>query len=272
MPQKLFTRRLTASFVDFALINGAMLLTVIFLHLFVSKQVVLPHLWESMECASVEPLSDDNMPQEGFAARNLKRLLPLGPGERYGLQYCVTKAMGITSYKELRFVTFSQSDGTITADYTNYFENENGDVVGILFVGSIQPVFSLFLLWFLTISFKTTPGKNLFSLGVVTSSTQAPKRMALFNREGLRLIPFMAIFAATPLIMASEVHLIPSQIFAESSLVFKLKPIPTIILLLIYVGIPLLFFWYIFGSFIRWKGATYWDRCAETKVVRTGKA
>lgn len=279
MEKRHLSRRFLASSLDIILINFAILVTIAFLHFFISTQVVLPPLWQSRVCNSIEPLSDKNMPTEGFAAQNLEELLPLGTGESYGLQYCTTTTMGLTSYTELRFVTYSGAEKTITSTYTNYFLNKDGDVVFIYLPGTPQSVIplwlflSVYILLFLSVLLKTTPGKKITGLKTVTRSNTPPKRKSLLCRELYKLLPFIILLLACIIVLPAGLHLVPitvlEKIIADPTLVFSLKPIPTIIMLGVYVGIPFLFFWYIFGSFIRWKGATYWDRCAKTLVVRT---
>lgn len=252
MIKKYFWRRSFAYIIDLLVCWLLLTIVVITLNSVFSTNIVSPSPLTRTSCE----LRDDL-----FTTKRMNELLPLEEGQSHQQILCKQTNIPIISF----FFTQLQkiwSEGNLNySRHISYYSDENGKQVPYISSGPFFYLFApLLFALFLTKSGQT-PGKRMLGLTVYNSNFNPPDLKSALKREYLKAPSFViaALFGlytmlsiysfdideAAELLQAYSVHL------EESNFI-----IPTIL----SVVLGSIVFWFQFGSFIRWRGQTYWDQ------------
>ncbi|WP_310618533.1 RDD family protein [Flexibacterium corallicola] len=256
MQAKLFWRRLFAYFADLLILGAVVTLIALAYNSAFSTRILAPELLSSSACmTSTDLVSEEKM----------NELFPLENGQAHLQVLCKQTNMFATTFYTLTLQkTWSEGNRSYSV-YTSYPADENGNyrfyVDSEPFFYILAPlVFALFLA-----KWGQTPGKALFNLAVYRDTREKPSLKDALKREYLKgsvfvlasLVGFYDLYTTSTFDLSGQAQL------ATSLFEKMLQPD----FLMLWLGgaalIALAVFWFLFGSFIRWKGRSYWDRFAH---------
>lgn len=197
----------------------------------------------------------------------IEKMWSLQSGEVRSNALCRTTAWGGPSIDS--FLTqVARKDGAVTyTRHVTYLVDADGNEIAY----KIGPDFSLLpvLLYFVlfTASGRRTPGKAVFSLRAITAEEERLDLSAAIKREGLKLLPFIVtmflqlwFWLSPPAMLTSSDAMIVAV--RDGTLVTSNEMIFTF-----GTGFLTLVWW--FGPFLFWRGRTWYDMIAGTKVIKT---
>ncbi|WP_319771914.1 RDD family protein [Breoghania sp.] len=261
MQDRCFSSRAVALLIDLLVVSTA--LTVVFYVLSTpfSARFIVPSFIKTNSCEQSNFLSNERMEQ----------LLPLKSGEQHIQRICETRSSFLFK-SNITYITAFIRDGNKTYSRSiAYYSDELGNHTRYY---PMQLPFYIILalsIAIITGKFATTPGKKYLGLQVTTESGGSPSVRQCLIREMVKFFPLFALAAyetvgfenPTP----DELAVSASKLFQtmESSEMHSAFSGQLAAGILIFIA----FIWFQFGSFIRWRGQTYWDRLAGLYVKKS---
>lgn len=260
MTKRYFWRRAFAYIFDLLICGFFVTIVAVGLNGVFSSSILAPAIIQGGDCEVRDDL---------FTAERMNELLPLEPGQSHRQILCKQTNMLTTSY----YVTTLQkvwSKGDTHFKVTlDFYSDENGNQRAYIssepFLYLLAPfIFALFLS-----RWGQTPGKRLLGLNVSNVDVGRPNLISALKREYLKGAVFVIFalhqlyttFAAINLDLDETAKL--TQSLSEELESLSIWDIFTLGLALTLGGL-----WLMFGSFVFWKGQTYWDRFANLKTER----
>ena len=195
---------------------------------------------------------------------------PLAAGEARTNMLCHVSMLGVPGYDVFRTSTASSSKsqgGVVT--YTSsrslgVIVDKGGNLVSVTDYPNLAIPLGVLLFALFTVNGRRTPGKVMLSLRAVTRNGEPFGWAIALRREALKLLPLLLAF------MLQVYQFATTYAEAESlgALIQFVRSGAFSVLLL--TGPVVVAIWW-FGPFFFWSGATWYDRIAGTRVIRTGK-
>ncbi|WP_137156272.1 RDD family protein [Rhizobium sp. FKL33] len=214
-------------------------------------------------------------PAELPALKSVETAFPLIEGESRVSTLCVVSILGLQDQTYLTVTNSSGSEGG-DAGMTHRFTSSRTITVGVDADGKANmavappsfsiPVAILILAFFIS-GGKRSPGKWLTSLRVITDDGGALDYKRALRRESLKLLPALGVFAWQAAVWGGAVLSPPEVpgVVAEWTM-------PSITMMVAGAAFWLFGFVWFFGPFIVWRGKTFHDWLAGTKLVVFGRA
>lgn len=259
MNKRHFFRRGLAYILDNALLIFAFTLITMILSPATGQNVVGPTFIYSKSCE----------PSTLRTEEQIRDIFQAADGETTFAFVCTNKRNFIQSVQILSYgVEAEEGNQTRTI---NFAVDENGERVNFI---DITVVFVLIFVFFNAVmlsKFSTTPGKR--ALGLIVVSEHMPETRATLKhagiREAVKALPFLIVssydfFSQQRLLEMDEQELAAlSQTLIEQTQAPQLSDFALPFLSLTIIAI------FMFGSFIVWRGQTWWDKGANTAVRST---
>lgn len=258
MLKRFFLARAAAYIIDILSIGLVFSAIVIFLNIYTPTNIYPPALINFTECEQSLVLSSERM----------QELLPLQPGEKHNQLVCTVRPMLVTQYNVTRLLRVSDNRKTKAVNYLDYTSNKQGNPVTIY--GS-EPIFYLLLpliLAFTTFRTSKTLGKRIMTLCVLNDELQKPTLKQCLIREYFKFLPFviMSIIGIYDYFQNYTFDLDASAKILKDTIDNSNSSSGIWAAFAFGAIIFIAFIWHQLGSFIRWKGKTYWDRLAGLQV------
>lgn len=197
------------------------------------------------------------------------RLWPLAIGEARTGMICHVSLLGVPG-RDIFYTTTTSSSETEPGPSGNdgmslsAGVDADGNVVSVADYPDLGiPLMVAILAWFI-INGRRSPGKLMLSLKVSTAEGASLGWAAALLREALKNLPFLAVFV-------SQVYTFAVTPAGNNGLVALIAAVRGGGLpLMVLVGPVLVLIWW-FGPFLFWRGATWYDRIAGTKVIGISK-
>lgn len=255
MTKRYFWRRAFAYIFDLLICGFFVTIVAVALNDVFSSSILAPALIKSNSCEVRDDL---------FTAERMNELQPLELGQSHQQILCKQTNMLTTSF----YITALQkvwTEGDTTFRITlEYYSDDRGNQRTYI---SSEPVVYLLapFLFALFLSRRgQTPGKRMLGLNVSNNTSGTPDPKSALKRECLKgsILFIFALQQLYIMITANNLDIDEAAKLAQS-LSIELEPpgIWNIISLNLAIGVAGL--WLLFGSFIFWKGQTYWDRFAN---------
>jgi len=257
MRKRFFLRRCFAYIIDVVLVGLAFSIAAFVLNRYADLPVVAPDLvkWTVCEPFGVVP-----------SARQLE-LLPPREGEQPFQRNCVTTVMGMTKYREVTIGNVKVRDGENSYRQISYISDASGNPVAAYTLGPFYYLALPFILAWQVSRRGTTFGKSRLDLVVLRDDGAIPTFTQALKREAFKFLPFLifAIAELPSLFFAGPIDLQASvaQLDELSGQVGDPSQGGLLAFALLMIAAALLFavvFVHQFGSFIVWRGKTWWDR------------
>lgn len=228
----------------------------ILLNTVLSANVLAPALIKSGSCEMRDDL---------FTAELMNELLPLEVGQNHQQILCRHTNMLFTSFYT---TTLRKSWRRGNANYSvhiAFYSDENGEQVGYIssepFLYLLAPlVLALFL-----VRQGQTPGKRLLGLRVYNDAFDAPDLKSALMREYLKaaILVIGALLGFYTMLETINFDIVEAaEVVQELSAELEQTNFLTWATVVEAVAAAALL-WFQFGSFIRWRGRTYWDQFAK---------
>jgi len=253
MEKRNFWHRVFAYFIDLILFGVVFLLVAGALNNFVSQKIVGPNFIYKVNCQ----IKDNLVSQQRMDA-----LLPLAENQSHQQKICKQTNVFFISF----YVTYLEkiwSEGNKNYSVAiRYTSDEFGEQRRYIHLDSFFYLLAPFVFALFLAKTGQTPGKRYLRLVVCDAAFQKPTLIASLKREYLKSGLFVI-----PAIMEVFYSLKPDglDIDAMADLVQAVEFLDPQIIFWSFVAISI--FW-LLGSFIRWRGATFWDQFAKLKVAR----
>jgi len=258
-----FWRRVFAYFIDLLMIALFFTVLAVAINSVFKTNLMAPSIVNSKYCKQANFLSKERF----------NKIFPEEPGVTRNQIVCKITTMGITSYLEGILVWESKDDKSSFRKTLSLPIDSKGNRVEIF---SLDPLMYLVAPLFFALLISrggSTIGKRWMGLRVVDKLGEIPNLKTALKREYIK----GAIFVLGSLSGFYEIYFSYGLQFEEAG--DSLKSLDSLIsasggfAVLIAIGafIGLAIFWFTFGSFIRWRGQTYWDRWTRLFVNRKVK-
>lgn len=255
MAKRYFWRRLFAYVIDLLICGVLVTIVAVALNGVFSSAILAPSFIESTTCEAQDDL---------FTVERMNELLPLEPGQSHQQILCKQTNMLTTSFYITELQKVWTKENTNLSLNLSYYSDENGNQRAYIssepFVYLLAPfLFALFLSrWGLT------PGKRMLGLVVSDEALERPDLTSALKRECLKGSIFF-IFALQELYTMFTTNNLDLDEFAKlvQSIPAELEQVSFSDILTLDLALAIAGLWLLFGSFIRWRGRTYWDRFAN---------
>ncbi len=260
MQDRWFRRRAVALLIDLVVVSAALAVVFYVLSAPFSARFIVPSIIGFNSCEQSNFLSNERM----------EELLPLKSGEQHIQTICETRSFFLFKANTTHVTAFKKDGSKTYSRSIVYYSDELGNHTPYY---PIQLPFYIILtlsIAIMTGKFATTPGKKLFGLQVTTESGGSPSVRQCLIREMVKFFPLIALAAyetvgfenPTP----DELSVSAGELFQtiETNGMLSLFSIQFAAGMLILIA----FIWFQFGSFIRWRGQTYWDHLAGLYVKK----
>ncbi|EEA92961.1 RDD family protein [Pseudovibrio sp. JE062] len=260
MTARHFWRRAFAYLLDLFILGFVITVIIIAYNSIFSTRFLAPELLTTSACAP----QFDMIPQE-----RMDEILPLEPGQQHQQFLCKQTNMLANSFHIAGLQKIWQEGNVTRSVSVSYYSDEHGNQKTYFssepFFYLLAPlVFALFLA-----KMGQTPGKRLFKLTVYNNALQKPDLMSALKREYFKatVLIIIALFSLYSLYQAVTLDLEVAGKQAQD----LLNNLGGNFWLWIVGGvvISIAAFWFEFGSFIRWRGRTYWDQFADLTTSKT---
>ncbi|KZK97132.1 RDD family protein [Pseudovibrio sp. Ad26] len=261
MTAKYFWRRAFAYLIDLFILGFVITAIIVAYNSVFSTRFLAPELLKTTACA----------PQFGMISQELMdEILPLEPGHQHQQVLCKQTNMFASSFHITALQKFWKEGNTTRSVSVNYYSDEHGNQRTYLpsepFFYLLAPfIFALFLA-----KMGQTPGKRLFKLTVYNASLQKPDLKSALKREYFKaaVLIITALFGLYSLYQIITLDLVEAGKQAQE-LLQNLEQGNFWLWIIGGVVFSLAAFWFEFGSFIRWRGRTYWDQLAHLTTSKT---
>ncbi len=255
MNKKYFWRRGFAYAIDVLICGFFATLIVLISNSFFSTNILAPELLKSTQCEVRDDL---------FATERMNELLPLEEGQSHQQVLCKQTNMFFTSFYITRLQKSWTNEGINYNVNITYYSDESAKQVTYIpsepFFLLLAPlIFALFLA-----RQGQTPGKRLLRLTVYNNAFDRPDLKSALKREYLKAL-LLVIGAMSGLYtMFSIINFDLDEIAKlAQTMPAELEQSNFFIWAIMGVVVTAAAFWFQFGSFIRWRGRTYWDQFAN---------
>ncbi|KZK83998.1 RDD family protein [Pseudovibrio sp. W64] len=261
MTAKYFWRRAFAYLLDLFILGFVITAIVVAYNSVFSTRFLAPELLKTTACApQFDMISQDRMDE----------ILPLEPGHQRQQILCKQTNMFASSF-HITALQKIWKEGNVTRSVSvSYYSDEYGNQRTYLpsepFFYLLAPfVFALFLA-----RMGQTPGKRLLNLNVYNASLQKPDLKSALKREYFKatVLIITALFGLYSLYQIITLDLVEAGKQAQE-LLQNLGQGNFWLWIVGGVVLSLAAFWFEFGSFIRWRGRTYWDQFANLTTSKT---
>ncbi|WP_341367526.1 RDD family protein [Yoonia sp. BS5-3] len=254
MEPKFFWRRVLATLIDLTLISVLCAVVIVALNPLYSGRLLAPEIIQSTVCQQRDDL---------VTAERMNALLPLEEGQVHAQQLCRVTNTFLTSYYVARLQKVGMTENGRSAYTLHYTTNAAGESQEYIFVGGYFYFFAPFLLAFALWKWGTTPGKRLVRLYVMDDQGVKPTPVAALKREYFKAI-FCIIFSLLPLIFTVVANNWTDDDAASFLQSFETEGRESAAakILMVYVVLSVAALIFTFGSFVVWRGRTFWDRFA----------
>ncbi|MCR9237824.1 MAG: RDD family protein [Alphaproteobacteria bacterium] len=257
MANRYFIRRVFAYLIDFIFVSIVFAFMTVALNSIFDVQFIAPELYKSTTC----------VPEQIVSADRMQELLPTSAGQVHHQSICRTTNMGLTTHYTVVLNRSGITDNGNASTTIEYLADESGKQI---IAYSMEPFLVLLapLLFAGLITMRgKTFGKQVLGLVIFDRHLEKPKLLAALKREYLKALFFVlgGLFGIYGMFQNSSENL---DQLAENLNSFVASIGGAGFWLLMGFGLALLlaFFWYTFGSFIRWRGRTYWDNWSNFDV------
>ena len=259
MPKRIFIRRSFAYFVDLLVLGLFIAIaSSVFLYPF-NVNIAAPGLISTSVCA----------PKNFVSSERMHELLPTALNGKHQQVSCTTTSMFLTSQEYAILIQSEPNDrGGNNSKRITYPVDENGNPTSVFSSEIILYLIAPFVLAFGVFKFGTSFGKRLLGVVVHNKSDTPMRFLTALKRELFK----GGIFIFTGLYGLIEyIFWQPLDLDGAASWLGVLEIGGSLFWGIIVAGIMtfLGFFWYFFGSFIRWRGQAYWDRWSGTIVRKS---
>ena len=261
MQQRHFGRRALAFLLD------AILATLIISLLFGAIRAVTGTDLGTPSLASFTQSHCDAAPVNHPQVIRVEGMWPLASGETREHVLCRISVNG--RERPLLFITrvISKSGATTYTREANYSVDQNGQPLAVDYPVDFSPIAYLVMSAGFAAQGRRTPGKASMALRVTTDDAGNLNWATAFKREGFKFLPFLVYFLA---VLWFAVYP-PAMLSDSEAIIVAIRDggvfTSTYAMLFIAFGIGTLVWWT--GPFVIWRGKSFYDALAGTKVIRT---
>lgn len=218
--------------------------------------------------ASDESICEAAPPNHPQVTR-VEGMWPLAPGETRENVICGNPAGGENEVLLFTTRVTGKSGVTTYTSEASYPIDTKGKPIEVEYSIDWRPIANLLIFVAFTAGGLMTPGKKIMGVKVTTDDAANLGVLRAFAREGLKFLPFLLYFVVTVWLAVA-----PPAMFSNSEAVIVGMRDGTwftssyvTLWLAITIGTAL---WWI-GPFVFWRGKTWYDALAGTKVIQTDK-
>lgn len=252
MTKRYFWRRSFAYVLDILICGLMATIISITLNNVFSTRVLAPSQIKSGECEIRDDL---------FSADRMNELLPLEDGQMHQQILCKQTNMLFTSFY---ITTLNKSWKGGNKNYNvhiSYHSDENGKQLTYISSEPFLYLLAPFLFALFLTKYGQTPGKRLLGLIVYNDALEKPDIKSALKREYFKAVVFVIGALASFYTMYKAINFnIDEAATTVQSLAAALEQSNRFIPTITGFATAALVFWFHFGSFIRWRGTTYWDK------------
>ncbi|WP_306259362.1 RDD family protein [Pararhizobium sp. IMCC21322] len=257
MANRYFIRRAFAHLIDFILVSIVFAFITVALNSVFDVQFIAPGFYKSTAC----------VPQQIVSAERMQELLPTSAGQVLHQSICRTTNMGLTTHNTVVLRRSGIADNGNTTTTIEYLVDESGkQTVAYSMEPFLVLLAPLIFAGLITMRGKTF-GKQALGLVIFDSHLEKPKLLAALKREYLKALFFVlgGLIGIYGMFQNSNENL--DQLAADlDSLAASIGGAGFWLIMGVGLAVLLGLFWYTFGSFIRWRGRTYWDKWSNLDV------
>lgn len=197
----------------------------------------------------------------------VEALWPLSSGETRENLLCGDKADGEGQILQFVTRTIGKSGVTTYTSEASYPVDAKGQPIAIEYGIDWRPLANLVIFMVFTAQGWRSPGKAIMALRVATDAGGNLGWLRALAREALRFLPFLGYFVVLVWFSVSP----PALLSDSSAVIIGMRDgtwftsTYVILSLAFIVGTAV---WWV-GPFLLWRGKTWYDALAGTKVVRT---
>lgn len=257
MANRYFIRRVFAYLIDFILVSIVFAFITVALNSMFDVQFIAPELYKSTTC----------VPEQIVSADRMQELLPISAGQVHHQSICRTTNMGLTTHYTVILRRSGIADNGNASTTIEYLADESGKQT---IAYSMEPFLvllaPLIFAGLITMRGKTF-GKQALGLVIFDSHLEKPKLLAALKREYLKALFFVVggLVGIYGMYQSSNENL--DQLAADlDKLAASIGGAGFWQLMGVGLAVLLAYLWYTFGSFIRWRGRTYWDNWSNFDV------
>lgn len=263
MERRHFSRR------AFAFLLDAILATLIITLLFGAIRAVTGTDLGTPSLASFTQSNCDSAPIDHPQVIRVEKMWPLAAGQTRQHVLCRISVNG--TEQPLMFISRVISrDGAAT--YTSearYPVDDIGQPLAVDYPMDWSPVAYIVIFAAFTAKGRRTPGKASMALRVTTDAGSNLSWPTAFKREALKFLPFVVYFVA-----AIWFALFPPAMLSDSeAIIIAMRDggvfTSAYAILFMAFGIGMIVWWV--GPFLVWRGRTWYDAVAGTKLIRTDR-
>lgn len=255
-------RRAVAFVIDWIIVSLGVLVVAIILQQVTGISFKTPEIVSITSCRNADLVPPDTFQAfgEDFAR-----------GE-HTQEICEISNMGLAPYYITIIGTVSKTDGSSQTRSVRYTSDADGNPARSISLEWIVPLLAPLFFAFQLSRKRATFGKRILAINVVTLENSTPTLRAALRREILKFSPILLSILFDMIIIMSWFGEFNSGLGTPEQIVNELAPlvpdpfsltawiVPSALLSLIVVIFYL-------GSFVRWRGQTFWDRFAGLKVT-----
>lgn len=263
MNKKYFWRRGFAYIIDLLIVGFFATIIVVILNRSFDTKILAPELFQAKSCG----VRTDLVPLE-----RMNELLPLEDGQVHKQVLCRRSNMLTTSFYTVSLQKIWKNGNTNYNVHVSFYSDEHGNQVSYI---SSEPFLYLIFPFVIALFINRTgrtPGKYIFRVIVYNDDLEKPDLKSALKREYFKGIIFVgaAIFGLYTMFgvlnfeiddAAKYAQLVSDQVEQSSWWVW----------VALAFAVSAAIFWFQFGSFIRWRGRTYWDQFAGLNVCLTNE-
>lgn len=252
-----FWRRALAYLIDLLLVGIVFTALAIAAGVLTGAKVLPPALFNSRICQNAETVPESQM----------NTLLPISEGQHHVQRLCKVTMMGMVSFLEVQLIR-TMTEGSLTkTQFISFVIDDSGKQIAVYPTDSLLYLIAPLLFAFALSRYGRTIGKGLLNLHVIDERRNKPGLKRALLREYTKGLPFIVLAL---IYLYNAYSLIGLDV---PEVARTLPPLEQTVQpgfqywVLAYATLTVLSIWYFLGSFIRWRGHSYWDRIAVTQVV-----
>ena len=252
VPLRFFWRRVFAYLIDLMVLAAFLSALAVLLNVVSDTKFMAPSFVNSKYCK----------PANFMSSERFDNIIPVEPGVLRSQSVCKYTTMGVTTSYIGVLASQSKKNGITHKSQISLPIDKNGNRIRMFPLDPIMYLFAPLFFALLISRYGKTDGKRWMGLRVTNKYENAPDFKTAMKREYIKGLPLVI----SALVGIVEVYLYMEMDF-ESSVIL----LDNMTGLLNFVGgfgvafavgisISIALFWFMFGSFIRWRGQSYWDR------------
>lgn len=259
MTKKYFIRRIFAYLIDILILSIFFAIFAVAINSVFNIKFVAPELIKYSACQDRQMIS----------AERMSALLPLSGTQKHQQIFCTTTTMGITTFHTATLRRMGKVDGRQNIGFLSYYVDKDGKQANVYSIDPFLTLIAPFIFALFVSRRGRTYGKQALGLVIFDSSLANPNFSVALKREYLKAIPmilaaFVSIHTMYQLnnfdLDAAALKLIDISSATNDGSLSQLFLLGAVTIIG-SIGI-----WYNLGSFIRWRGQTYWDKWTNLSV------